>query len=226
MLVVVSAAHGRHDLFDLWCEHTAPMFDAVVCAVTVGEIPLLASCERHGITGVPWRNEPLGEKFNAALYEAMKMGATRIVILPSDDFVSQEWVDIARHSIADYIIPPSCGVYSPEANRAIVIRKNYPAGMLTFGAGRIVSKRAIDATGDLWPPNLNRGLDSASNTRLREAGFRPVQLPTKAIPITDVKTRENIWPMSTWEPMSIPSTPNEVLHMVSDSMRERLSHIR
>lgn len=226
MLVAISAAHGRHALTSLWAKHTATLgFDAVVVAGTDTEVVNRQTCQTYGFHPLPIANDPLAGKFNAAMERALDLGATRIMILPSDDFVSQEWVDAARASIDDYIIPQSCGVYSPATEQAYVIHK-FSAGTLRFGAGRVVSRKAVEKCGELWTPTINRGLDTASHRRLLDNGFTHKIVTTSSIPITDVKTAENIWPASAWSMGSKDITPNEALHMVSPDIREQLKKVR
>lgn len=227
MLVAITAAYRRFALTELWAIHTASLgFDAVVCAYTeTGTLAVM-----HGLAGtlhaaeVP--NDPLAGKFNAALDGAMELGATRIMILPSDDFVSQEWMEVARNTEEDYIVPHACGVYSPATSQAYAITK-LSMGTLKFGAARVVSRRAIEAVGgELWPPTLNKGLDTASHHRLEAAGIKHQVVPTSTIPVTDVKTQENIWGFETWRSGSKDISPDEALHMVSPDIRENLKAIR
>lgn len=223
MLVAVSAAHGRHALTRLWAEHTASLgFDAVVVSATDGDEPNMATCEEFGFWGNYWQNEPLAGKFNAAL-NVIPSEATRVMILPSDDFVSPEWVSIARNHPGDYLIPSHCAIVDPKNNRAYTIHKNAPSGTLRFGAGRVVSRKAIEACGgELWPRELNRGLDTASNRRLIERGIKPTVVQAEAIPIADVKTAENIWGYNTWVFSSKDCTVDQALHMVSPEILQKI----
>jgi len=226
MLVAISAAHGRHALTSLWAKHTATLgFDAVVVAVTYTEVVNRQTCQTYGFHPLPIANDPLAGKFNAAMEHALAIGADRIMILPSDDFASQEWVDAARASTEDYMIPHACGVYSPATDEAYLIHK-FSAGTLRFGAGRVVSRKAVEKCGELWTPTLNRGLDTASHRRLLDNGFTHKIVTTSTIPITDVKTTENIWGFDTWRMGSRDITPDEALHMVSPDIREQLKSIR
>ena len=68
-----------------------------------------------------------------------------------------------------------------------------------FGAGRCISRRVIQALkGEIYPDNLDRGLDTASQKRIKAAGFEV----TKILPesgrgmILDIKNEYNINP---WE---------------------------
>ena len=226
MLVAISASHGRHALTRLWARHTETLgLDAIVVAYTEGDVEMRRTICPTSFTLVPMPNDPLAGKFNAAMERALELGATRIMILPDDDFVSQEWVDTARASTDDYIIPQSCGVYSPATEQAYLIHK-FSAGTLRFGAGRVVSRKAVKKYGELWTPTINRGLDTASNQRLLDNGFTHKIVTTSSIPITDVKTEENIWPFTTWRMGSNDITPDEALHMVSPYIRERLKKVR
>jgi hypothetical protein len=90
----------------------------------------------------------------------------------------------------------------------------------------VVSRKAVEKCGELWTPTINRGLDTASHHRLLDNGFTHKIVTTSTIPITDVKTSENIWPASTWRMGSNDITPDEALHMVSPYIREQLKKVR
>lgn len=229
MLVAVSAAHGRHALTRLWAEHTASLgFDMVVVSITSDADGIVDHehdqiCHDFGIDGISMPNNPLAGKFNAAMGYGHAMGGQRFMILPSDDFVSPEWVEAARNHPGDYLIPSHCAIVDPKNNRAYTIHKNAPSGTLRFGAGRVVSRKAIEACGgELWPRELNRGLDTASNRRLIERGIKPTVVQTEAIPIADVKTAENIWGYNTWVFSSKDCTVDQALHMVSPEILQKI----
>lgn len=224
MLVAVSAAHGRPVLTALWRKHTESLGIKAVVSYTEDDPqrPYWV-CQTNGFVSIRMPNEPLAGKFNAALDHAMAMGATRIMILPSDDFVSMEWLNIALTHPGDYLIPSHCAIVDPKHNRAYTIHKNAPSGTLRFGAGRVVSRKAIEACGgELWPRELNRGLDTASNRRLIERGIKPTVVQTEAIPIADVKTAENIWGYNTWVFSSKDCTVDNALHMVSPEILQKI----
>ena len=228
MLVAVSAAHGRHAVTRAWAEHTASIgFDAVSIAVTEGDTPNVETCKGYGFIVTECPNEPLAQKFNLAMKYAMTAGATRIMILPSDDFASPEWLHAARTNDADYIIPHTCGIYNAMTGAAYRITKNSLSGQLRFGAGRVVSRRVVNVLcRELWPEHLNKGLDSASNQRIQKAKFTPTVVTVKGVPLTDVKTGENLWPYNTWEGGSDTITADEALHMVSHSVRGQIDALR
>ena len=229
MLVAISAAHGRHAVTRAWAEHTASLgFDEVVVCMTEGEADKanFEACWAAGFA-TPWMpNDPLSGKFNLSLNWAMEKGATRIMILPSDDFASQAWVDEARTSTLDYMYPHTCGIFDAYTQQAYKITK-LSFGTLKFGAGRVVSRRVVEACGGtLWPENHNRGLDGASHEIIKRAGFTHTVVETPLIPITDVKTKENLWQFQTWVGSGDNIKPDEALHMCSPSVRAQIDALK
>ena len=227
MLIAVSAMNGRHALSRIWAKHTASLgFDGVMVCLTSHLAPIgsgdphpdqsnVDACIENGIGFTFADNDPLSGKFNNALKHVMDMGVTRIMILPSDDFISPAWVEAARSTEHDYIIPHACGVVDLPTKRAYAIVKGVTRGM-RFGAGRVVSRKAVERCGGtLWPPAINRGLDTASHQCLLAHGVHLTMVPTEGIPITDVKTKDNLWPWSTWQNGSQDITAEEALHMLS-----------
>lgn len=228
MLVAISAAHGRHAITRAWAEHTASLgFDKVVVAVTDNDETNFNTCLSDGFTVQYLANEPLARKFNYSLDVAHRMyDATRIMILPSDDFVSKAWVEAARTHEGDYLYPHECGIFDAASGQAYVIRK-LTFGQLKYGAGRVVSRKVVEACGgELWPDGLNKGLDSASHARITKAGFPIEILKTEGVPITDVKTADNLWPFRTWQGAGQASDATECLHMLSPSVRAQIDALK
>jgi len=229
MLVAVSACHGRHALTRSWAEHTKSLgFDLIVLSITKDEEnrPLLSLAKTGALLPVLMPNDPLSGKFNAAMRYAMELGATRIMILPSDDFASPAWVMAARESEEDYMYPHTLATVDSETQATYKITK-LSFGTLKYGAGRVVSRRVIEKLGGrLWPENLNRGLDGASHAAITRAGFPVKVVETEGIPITDVKTKENLWPFQTWQTSGRPCTIDEALHMCSPSVRAQIDALK
>lgn len=231
MLVALSAMHGRHEVSRAWCEHTASLgFKDVFVCVSEGDQESFDICQAHDFT-ICWRpNDPLSRKFNGALAYAFNMtNAERFMVLPSDDFVSPAWVEAMRNSTDDYCIPHTCAIMDAYTQNAYRITKNAltPGATLRFGAGRVVSRKVVEACdGQLWPSELNKGLDSASHARISRAGFHAKVIETEGIPITDLKTEENLWPFQTWQGGSQPCTAGEALAMCSPSVRARIDAMK
>lgn len=233
MLIAVSAAWRRPEILRAWIEHTSTLgFDAIVVCVSRDDAYSDYCVWKAGLIRAFAPNAPLAGKFNAALQVAMDMGGTQFMILPSDDFASPAWVAAARDHEGDYLYPHTCGILDSATQNAYKIRKlglgdGGQVGTLRFGAGRVISRAVIEKIGGtLWPANLNRGLDTASHNAIIAAGFKPTVITTEGIPITDVKTEENLWPYNAWIGSGDTITADEALHMCSPSVRAKLDTLK
>ncbi len=238
MLVAISAAHGRHAVTRAWIEHMLSLsFDQIYVAVTddadnamnYGELVRHNMRDNHPVSAWFMPNNPLSDKFNSALSVAMDDGAERIMVVPSDDFVSHAWVRAMRETDEPYCIAHTCAILDAYSQQCYAIRKLSlnPGGTMKFGAGRVVSRKVVEACGgQLWPNELNKGLDSASHARISRAGFTVKVVETEGIPITDLKTEENLWPWQTWQHSGRPCTADEALHMVSPEVRARIDAMK
>lgn len=233
MLVAISAMHNRHALSRAWAEHTASLgFDMVIVAYSEGDTENAATCDNFNFHSGELPNNPLAGKFNAALNSAWLRGAERVMILPSDDFVSPAWVKAAREEEGDYLFPHTCAIMDSETQAAYKIRKlglsdGRQVGTLRFGAGRVISRKVIEKlAGTLWPTHLNRGLDTASHNAIIAAGFKPKVVNTGSIPITDIKTDENIWPYQAWVCDGEFINAEEALHMLSPNVRSQIDALK
>lgn len=220
-LGIVTAFHGRHQLTELWCEHTATFTIPVFAAITTGDVINRTTCELHGFVFREMPNNPVGSKFQAALDMAIADGCERVMVLPSDDFISGEWVNRAQTFDAPYFIPARIAVHSPVNGTYALVSDG--KSCTRYGAGRVIDRAVIERTGALWPGGRDRSLDSESHGRVHAGGFKCVAVSTKAIPLVDVKTGENIWPWRTWRGSGHRCTADQALHMLNPSARERVS---
>lgn len=192
--------------------------EEVCAAVTTGDQLNIALLDQYGVRYVQVPNFPVSAKFNAALDLATEEG--RFMVLPSDDFISGEWLDFFRKSECHYASPEQCALVDTVSHRAKVLI-NKPTGCMSFGAGRIFSRAVVDALGgQVWSADRNAGLDTDSHGRILGAGFECVVHPCEKVPICDLKTGENIWAYDVWKGKDIPM--NEALHMLTDDVRASL----
>lgn len=76
-------------------------------------------------------------------------------------------------------------------------RMNYaPGSGIAMGAGRVISRKALDKSFPLWLGRINRGLDFNSQLRLKECGFDLVFQDTGMV--VDLKIKGNIWGMESY----------------------------
>jgi len=212
--------HGRAELSALWVEHTRALGLEVFASVTCGDTANIAVL--RDIVHVEAPNEPLGAKHNAAL-ALVPPDVDGVMILPSDDFVHPQYVERAKAALgagADYVYPFSCGMYEVSTGKACILVQPPSDGALRFGAGRVVSRKALDSVGPLWTEARARGLDSDSHARIRAHGFRPtfVDLGPDVPCLTDVKSGVNLWPYHTWARKGRAVGADVVLGMCSPSV--------
>lgn len=224
-LGVITAMHERHALTRLWADHTAQFGIPVFAAITEGDSENVETAKRLGFAFVEMPNNPVGDKFQAALDMAMEAGCDAVMRLPSDDFISQEWMDAFREKIgagADYFIPDRIAIHDP-CKGSYGIRAKVNHYFMKYGAGACFSRKAIEKCGGLWVDHKDNGLDSESDKRLRAAGFVCEAVDTNGIPLVDIKTGENIWPWGMWQVGGFECSDDEALHMLSPAMRQALS---
>jgi len=220
-LGLVTAFHGRENLTRMWCEHTKQFGLPIYGGITEGQYLK----GREKIATLRWMpNNPVGAKFNAALALAMADGCDAVMILPSDDFISQEWVDVSIEALASgvlYFKPARIAVHQPGRGSYELRSDGRSCG--NYGAGRVVHRSVIEAVGELWPGGRDQGLDSESHGRIRGAGFECTAIATKAIPLVDIKCGENIHSWDSFRGSGHRCTDEQALHMLSPEQVQRLS---
>lgn len=223
-LVIVTCLHLRHRVSKVWLEHTSALGFQIYAACTSGDTANIEACAEHGAKVVVVENEPLGAKHNAALSLALDDQWDAAMMLPSDDFIDPRWPGDAMSCGADYAMPWRCGIYDVPSGRAMTLTcKDH--GARKYGAGRVVSRRAIEAVSPLWTAHKGRGLDSDSHARLAGAGFDMRIVTTDYLPVTDVKGEGNLWSYDTWATGrgAAKATATEVLAMVAKGHRQRIA---
>ena len=218
-LAIVTVMHSRHDLAEIWAEHATSFGLPVFASITEGDSVLRGICERYGITFVEAPNAPLGAKHNAALGLC---GADRVMLLPSDDFIAEQWFDVIRATDVPYLYPDRCGLYDAATGRACVISHGVN-GIRRFGAGRVLRRDVLDSVGVLWTDHLGRGLDSDSHARVMASGFTMTQAGIGAVPVVDVKWGENLWKFDKWcRGSAVKCSAEDVMQALRTEFRDRL----
>ncbi len=221
-LGIITAFHGRHKLTELFAEHTAAFGLPVFASITAGDEANIATAKRFGFNYREMPNEPVGDKFQAALDMALDAGCEAVMILPGDDFISREWLDVSVGK--QYALPARIAIHDPKQGTYALLSNGKSCGV--YGAGRVVHRSAIEACGGiLWPGGRSRSLDSESHGRILAAGFKCEAVRTKDIPLVDIKSGQNIWPFRVWRGSGHKCSADQALHMLSPSMREQLKSI-
>lgn len=190
-----------------------PDFDIQVLAVA-SEQEMIPLCEKYGVHVVTHTNLPLGLKKNFGLQAAKSFDFEYILEIGSDTIVLNELLDRYKQEFIgfqDFFGIGDCAFIDSES---IACRR--VSGASTYGGGRMISRRALEAVDwKLWPDDINKGLDNKSIFRLASAGFFYQQLRPVGIPMVfDVKSETNIWPFN--HLLGVDYDVNRLLERLSD----------
>jgi glycosyltransferase involved in cell wall biosynthesis len=144
----------------------------VFCVVSTEDDANL--CEEYGINYHYTENKPLGRKMNRGLRALMSKDFDYLIQCGSDDLIYSDYFDFIEKELGktDYF-----GVktyYPVDLNTGDVKKWTYDVNH-PIGLGRCVSKKALKEVlkkGDLWPNDLNIGLDTHSDVEMIKAGYR------------------------------------------------------
>lgn len=201
-VVVFTPIWGRHDIVKIWQKgveriknYNPQVFEIIpFCMVSNKEDRELI--ESFGYDYIETENKPLGRKHNKGLEALKDREFDYILQLGSDDLITNEYL----HYLLSPMLSrePVFGVNrllfcEPSTEKACRFELTTQDNIL-IGAGRCISYEAIEALNfNLWPNDINRGLDMTSQANLYEVGAMPFSIATGDFCVLDVKSDTNIW---------------------------------
>lgn len=141
-------------------------------------------------------NQWLGKKWNAGARALFANGCDAIMIVGSDDLVSQQYFNLAFEQLnrrVDLISVRDLFIYEPPAEYVYFCRS------MASGVGRVVTKRAFElVNGRLWDADLNSHLDSSIMSRMREVNVQrhtARNMDKRSLAVVDIKLADGpqIW---------------------------------
>ena len=181
-------------------------------------------CESAGFLYVESPNRPLSSKWNRALRLLRPESPDAVVIIGSDDWLSygllRGYADFV-HRGCDFVSLREIFILDAVTRRCLRFRGH-------TGVGRMVGRQLLDRLGwQLWPPRINRLLDTGMNRRL--ASRRPRrpwrgllgQVAKNAVSL-DIKTGTNLWGFKRLARSGVAFNPNLVLRHFSHADRVEL----
>jgi len=150
-------------------------------------------------------NFPLGEKLNAGIKEAMRIGCTHVLLLGSDDFISDSlaefYVRQAKESRFQMVGFLDCFFYDTKS-KAFTYWSGYTGereGEL-IGAGKMISRDILDlCNGNLFVSAQNRSMDASMSIQMSPFGVKTGRFRCRHIgEMVDVKDSHNITPFKMW----------------------------
>lgn len=228
-LAFLTCFHDRARLSELFIRHTS-IYGAIYGAVTENDTYNKRFCEQHGVQYVMMPNEPLGAKWNAAQALAMTGEWDALLILGSDDFIDPVYLEAVKHELSrgfDYLFPATCGMYDVATRRAVILSQQRANGALSYGAGRVLSRRLVEAVGPMWTPERMKGLDTDAGARVMAHGFKGqvIGIGPDVPCVTDVKSGVNLWRFDTWAGRGRACSRERALGMVSVEIAEAIDNL-
>lgn len=199
---IVTAVHGREHLWDLFTIGVMNLKDEFEYLYEV-EVVVACSTEkerlyfyRRGFTALLTGNEWLGKKWNDAIQHAYLSGSDYILMIGSDDVISPDIVDLYAPYIDNQV--PAFWTQSMLTlnwdTDEIKHFKGYKRYQnLGIGAGKMISKEALEnSKGRPSEEEIERGLDSSIEARIRQDGFESKVIRKPKPYILDIKGEDNL----------------------------------
>ena len=206
-IVVFTPVWGRHDVLEIWhkgVERIKAFWPEKIeiipfCMVSNDEDE--AIIKGYGYQYVRCENKPLGAKHNAGLEALRNIEFDYILQLGSDDLITNEYLEYALAAMNKSIdVFGVDRLYFTEigTDQACKFILTTQANEL-IGAGRFISHRVIKLLDyELWPYDINRGLDMTSQANMSMYEAFPKVISTENICVLDVKSNTNIWSYETF----------------------------
>jgi len=175
-LVVLTAFHARFLLNEAFATAMDRLREELgvrtYVVITPGEPENREICEEHGFTFCQHKNNPVSDKLNAGMALLKGQEWSHVMILGSDDIPSTQFVRNQMFGeTEDFIAIQDMWFWGMNPKRAGYNTFWYwYAGSSRLGAGRVISRRAVEACDyKIWPSGYNAGMDSQSYKRIKHA---------------------------------------------------------
>jgi glycosyltransferase involved in cell wall biosynthesis len=214
-IVAVIAIHGREQITLKTVlrlkQQTYPLTHVVLIGDTPKEQKL---AEITGSIFVRYPNQPLGAKWQAGMDFARQLDPDVILILGSDDWLSDNWCARMMQEIdAGYDLVGKQQIFflhvGPEGKKLIRwdgYKDNKEREGEPIGAGRLISRKLLDRLNWSWfAPKLLGGLDKFSYLRAVANGGTVKLVTDESAYVVDIKSPfwENIWSFESIMPASV-----------------------
>ena len=186
-ILVVTAIYGRHDLARIVLNHYNQLrskFDLQLLAIGSEGDKSRQLCEAWGWNYIEFPNNPLSQKFNRLFQEAEQYDFDFMVLVGSDDLISEEIFSYYEKTVTKttkhLLGLKDLYFYSIQRDEALHFQ-GYPSppSPKTIGAGRCFSRYILGAVKFRpWADEkLPRGLDSCCSKYLKQAGISEIAIP-------------------------------------------------
>lgn len=152
-------------------------------------------CKEYDIGYVYADNRPLGHKWHVGLQEALESDFDYLMLLGSDDLISNSLLDLYKPLMEEYYVFGIEDLYIYSAyHKEVKYFPGYDKVKMSIGAGRMIHRKVIEDCGNkLWKFGVNRGLDGACLQRIRANGYDEHVINAKGkAAVMDIKSLVNL----------------------------------
>jgi hypothetical protein len=194
-------------------QNYSPTFHVEPFAV-ISEESMIPLCERYGVEWCMHENLPLGAKKNFGLSQLRDKDFDFMMEIGSDDLILGELLNQYEKFFVKYDF---FGITDAAYINAETLECARLQSDAVYGAGRVISKKALEKMDySLWG-NRNRGMDKSSLTSLYNSGFKYWQIPSIDYPLViDIKSPVNIWPFRIYRQKGVQYDINEIFSRISE----------
>lgn len=151
----------------------------------------------YGFKGFYIENNPLGKKKNNLLKRSLEHEWDQVMEMGSDNLVDLTKLDEYLSLGLDHYGTSSIYFADPKKKRA----KYYNAPRKIWGAGRVMSRKAVEDSFPLWDDKGTIYLDAQANAKLESKGYK--YSVVKEPLCVDIKTETNIHPYSRFDGVNV-----------------------
>lgn len=197
-IALIIAVWKRHDLekivIDSYIEQSKKFGFEIIIAGSEGD---LSKKLAKGCHYIEVENSPLSNKHNALIKKAKSLNVDGVVLMGSDDLVSDaywDWIYSQNMSDKDLLGLKDFYFYSTKT-KLLSYWSGYQSGKQLAGAGRLFTKTVLDKMDwKLWDDNLIKGLDTNCSMRLNNKGIKERSVTMKEINafLVDIKHTRSI----------------------------------
>lgn len=201
-LGILSSLWNRRQLTELFLDrlaHLKKKYD-IIPACVGSENQFAEDCKERGILYVDFPNKPLGLKWNEGIRQFERQPVTHIMILGSDDFVSDKFIEFSMRFAEDKDFTGCKDLFMYGAHPR---RRGF--GQLFYfryqgflvGPGRCYSKEIVkEMNWTPWNVNKNAGLDGSITKSVKRLGGHVRRgsfvAKDRQLFVVDIKTSGNI----------------------------------
>lgn len=173
--------------------------------VAISEESMISLCDEYGFDYVMVSNNLLGRKWNYGLRKAKEHNFDYLMILGSDNIVSDCLIDkYMKHEGVDMIGVKDLYIFDSVSKKT----KHFEgySDEMSIGAGRLISRKVINSVDKLWGNWLKKGLDTNCSAKIKKSGFTEKVIKLNGSVVLDIKSDTNIHSFNEFDTDNVPDS--------------------